>query len=393
MLTLQLEHDQPQPLIIASKNGHMNVVDLLLDYGADVNSVHRIFGSPLYAGCEIGELRIVRVLLDHKPKADINMKTPARFCYPLHVACINGQDETVDFMIDRGASTAKEGGACEVVLNAACWGCSTLTVHMLIAKGALITTIRGEYGTALEAAVESRNIETVILLLEKGAEWGFALVDACRVGDEAIVKLLIETERKRAADKVGHEASEEKRREQISRTMREFVNITADAEGTSFGDLCTPLVAACASYQPKIVQLLLENGADPNVKGGGKYEYPLLFALYSKDADIIRLLLAGGANVEEAGIYSKELWVQADTGTFSKELEKVGNTEIIAHDMIEDLEGEGKRDVENAEDPVDHLVAVSELLKLRNVGDWIAKERSVMRFDSAGISSRRMSAA
>lgn len=358
----------------------MNVVDLLLDHGADVNSVHRIFGSPLYAGCEIGELRIVRALLDHKPKAEIDMITPARFCYPLHVACINGHDETVDFLIDRGASTTKEGGACEVVLNAACWGCSTITVHMLIDKGALVTTIRGEYGTALEAAVESRNIETVKLLLENGAEWGFALVDACRVGDEAIVRLLIETERKRALERVEHAVSEEERRDQVSKTMKEFVNITADTEGTSFGNLCTPLAAACASYQPKIVELLLENGADPNVEGGGRYEYPLLFALYQKDADIIRLLLEGGADVEEAGNFSKELWTEAEAGKFSKELEKKADTEIFAQDMIEGLEEDGKRDLENAEDPVDHLVVVSRLLGLNNVGDWISQKRGIVTF-------------
>ncbi|KAE9993923.1 hypothetical protein EG327_002547 [Venturia inaequalis] len=358
-----------QPLIAASKNGHRNVVDILLQHKANVNSTHDVLGSPLYAGCDNGEIRIVRMLLDHIPKDNtpkvvMDSATPAKFCFPLHVACVNGNDDTVDFLINRGASPLAVGGACEYVLNAACWGCSTFTVHNLISKGALVTAFRGEYGTALEAAVNAGNLETAKLLLEQGAKWDYALIDACRVGDEEIVRHFLEVERKRSTERA---ANAPDRDEQMRAAMKEFVNVTAvEDDGTSFADLYTPLAAACSSWQHKIVQLLLEHGADPNVKGGGSYEYPLLFALYQMDGDIIRLLLDAGADVVEAGKFSKQLWLEADKQTSSQ-------------GMIKDLTEEDKRDLKGAEDPVDHLVVVSRLLGLNEkIGDWISQRRGVV---------------
>jgi ankyrin repeat protein len=369
----------PLPLIAASKNGHNHVVELLLCHGADVNSVHSILGSPLYAGCDIGEFKIARMLLDHKPKADIDMKTPAKFCFPLQVACVNGQDETVDLLLERGASTQQTGGACVRVLNAACWGCRTATVQRLISKGAVLTTVRGEYGTALEAAADTRNIETAKLLLEAGSNWGYALIDACRVGDEEMVQYFMEYERESAENRAQGATSPGAERKQILEAMKRFVNITAAEDGTSFGDVSTPLAAACSACCPKIVTLLLDNGAEPNTKGGGKYEYPLLFAIYFKDGEIAHLLLDRGVSAKEAGEFSQQRWrnpVQTDTKIpkLTKQ-EQDAYYDVSIEELIDKLDDKDRKAAEDAADPIEHLIIVSRLLGLKSVGNRLSQTK------------------
>ncbi len=56
----------------------------------------------------------------------------------------------------------------------------------------------------------------------------------------------------------------------------------------------TPLQSAVAARHSKIVELLLEHGADPNVRQAGGFT-PLHAAAQNGDADIIRILLFGGA--------------------------------------------------------------------------------------------------
>jgi ankyrin repeat protein len=61
-----------------------------------------------------------------------------------------------------------------------------------------------------------------------------------------------------------------------------------------------PIQSATAAGHEKIVQRLLELGADPNVREGNGYT-PLHAAAQNKDVDMIRLLLYGGADLTLKG--------------------------------------------------------------------------------------------
>ena len=59
------------PMFIASQNGYLEIVDLLLEAGADVNTAHKESGlTPLWIAAQQGHSEIIRRLL--KAGADVN---------------------------------------------------------------------------------------------------------------------------------------------------------------------------------------------------------------------------------------------------------------------------------------------------------------------------------
>jgi uncharacterized protein len=77
---------------------------------------------------------------------------------------------------------------------------------------------------------------------------------------------------------------------------RLLVERGADLEAVSptFGDV-TPLQSACASGERESARILLEAGADPNVRQQGGFT-PLHAAAQNGDEELARLLLAHGAD-------------------------------------------------------------------------------------------------
>ncbi|XP_076081216.1 uncharacterized protein LOC143052139 [Mytilus galloprovincialis] len=105
------------PLFIASQRGHVEIVKLLLQNGADVNKCKKNGASPLFVACHEGHLEIVKLL--HKSKADVNLCKHQKLlgeadqigleikgCIsPLFIACKIGNSKIVQFLLDHDADT------------------------------------------------------------------------------------------------------------------------------------------------------------------------------------------------------------------------------------------------------------------------------------------------
>ena len=75
-----------------------------------------------------------------------------------------------------------------------------------------------------------------------------------------------------------------------------------------------PIQSACAAGHEKVVQMLLQLGADPNVREGNRYT-PLHAAAQNKDVGMIRTLIYGGADITLVGNDGKSpLDVAVETG-------------------------------------------------------------------------------
>lgn len=87
---------------LASFFGHLSIVKLLLDKGADPNiaSYNQFRVAPLHSACAISNFEIVRLLI--RAGANVNAKQ-VQDVTPLHSAAHNGQTELAKLLIDNGA--------------------------------------------------------------------------------------------------------------------------------------------------------------------------------------------------------------------------------------------------------------------------------------------------
>ncbi|KAJ7112606.1 hypothetical protein C8R44DRAFT_249148 [Mycena epipterygia] len=259
------EDDIVVALRTASGLGHINIIRLLLEKGADVNAAGVEDGSALYAASAKGHTETVRLLLEKG--ADINTEGGI-YGTALQAASREGSLEIVGILLEEGADVNAAGGFYGTALQAASYEGSPEIFRILLEKGADVNAAGGHFGSALQAASRQGNPEIVELLVESGANvnatggrYGSALQAACVTGKKEMVRILLE----KSAD--------------------------VNAVGGHYG---TALQAACIWGQTEIVQLLLKNGADVNASGGEEGS-PLKEASRYGYTEIVHLLRENGA--------------------------------------------------------------------------------------------------
>lgn len=163
-------HDQYEctPLYYAIQCNHPEMVKLLLDYGADVNSKNSYYGSTmLHYALHYNYPEIVKLLLDYG--ADINCRN--RYGYPpLHYTIEYGHMATVKLLLNHGADVNLKNIDEETPLHIATKNGYTEIVKLLLDYGADVNLNDKYECTALYHAVQIGNTEISKLLLDHGAD-------------------------------------------------------------------------------------------------------------------------------------------------------------------------------------------------------------------------------
>ncbi|EED11950.1 ankyrin repeat-containing protein, putative [Talaromyces stipitatus ATCC 10500] len=301
----------------ACERGHLEIAQLLLEKGADVNAQGGYYGNALNAAAEGGYLEIVQLLLEKE--ADVNTQR-VEHSNALQAAARGGYLEIVQLLLEKGADVNAQGGYYGNALNAAARGGYLEIFQLLLEKGADVNTHGIEHGDALQAAARGGYLEIVQLLLEKGADvnaqggyHGNALNAAAKGGYLKIVQLLLA----KGADvniqggNYGNAlyAAAQKGHLEIIQLLLEGADV--NAQGGYYGNA---LNAAAGRGYLETFQLLLEKGADINAQGG-YYGNALNAAARGGYLEIVQLLLEKGADAKtHGGEYGNALQAAARGG-------------------------------------------------------------------------------
>ncbi len=102
-------NDDHTPLLVAARDGHIEIVAELLKAGADVNAIEPTFGAvPLHKSVYNGHAEITKMLVE-QPGIDINFQGATNGYTPLHDALWHGYSECAEILINAGARLDLKG--------------------------------------------------------------------------------------------------------------------------------------------------------------------------------------------------------------------------------------------------------------------------------------------
>ena len=136
--------------MLASQKGHLEIVECLLQHGADPNAKTEKGFTSLYIASQNGSSAIVKLLLQHTIIENYKM--------PLSIACQLGHGEIVRLLIEHGAEiNAEKWSPLEIASSMG----HLLIVKMLMKKNAIVTL------WALEKARQLGHLDIIKYLLQQ----------------------------------------------------------------------------------------------------------------------------------------------------------------------------------------------------------------------------------
>jgi ankyrin repeat protein len=228
--------DGSTALLLAADRTDAETVDLLIRAGANVNTRNDYGASPLYAACTTGDTTTIKLLLE--AKADPNALLMSGES-PLMAAIDKANPDAVRLLLDYKANVnSRESRGGQTALMWAAAGRQPQLVKLLVEHGADVgARSKGDF-TALLFAAQQGAVESGRALLEAGAE----------------------------------------------------VNAIARK------DRLTPLILAAAGGHNEFAVLLLDKGANPDLMDEGGRTALHLAALDARRVELVKALLAHGAN-------------------------------------------------------------------------------------------------
>ena len=230
-------------LMWAAAEGDSAMVTELLKLGADLHAKSHGGTTPFLFAVRKGDLRSVQAML--AAGADVNEKRSGDFATPLLIAIINGHADLVDLLLDEGADPNAEGGTTEVTVT----GSKAHEVKLTFKTPTALEQLRdvgteggngrnNSWGRPLQAAVHVANWHVSDILID-------VYVDRIR-----IIKSLLA----HGVD-VNAQNTDMEPRWGGARYRRRLVGATA-------------LLLASYSADVEVMRLLLAHGADPKLNTG-----------------------------------------------------------------------------------------------------------------------------
>lgn len=290
-----------EPLLHAAvRAGNVAIVQLLCEYGANIEAVDSFGSTSLHRAVVGGNAEIVSILVQagaNKEAVDGCRRTP------LHCAVERGNTEIVRTLVRAGANKDAINRNGDTPLHLAVNKGDPEIVRILMQAGANKDAVNRNGDTPLHQAVIGGNAEIIRILVQAGANTealdshGFTALHRAAYDKDKIeiVRTLVQADvNKEALDSLGdtalHWAVKRGNTEVVSILVQAGANIEAvDSLGY------TPLRRAAREGYTEIVCILVQACANIVAVDGNGYT-ALHYAVERGNAEIVRILVQAGAN-------------------------------------------------------------------------------------------------
>jgi ankyrin repeat protein len=256
-----LDKHKSSPLHEASQGGHAELVRILLDRGVDTKSKNYAGHPPVFLALMGGHVPVVKVFIEFG--VDIGIDGMDEWT-PLHRALFEGNIEVTRGLLERGADLTGQD-----LLRVAFLGGHAGVIQVFIEHGVDLTIKLTNGATVLHTTSTGGHVEMVRTLLEHG-------LDPTTQDNNGLTSL--------------HMASWAGHVDVALLLLERGANVTAQDN-----DGWTPLHCASGRGQAEVVRLLLEHGANATAQNNNG-STPLYYASAAGHAEVARLLLDRGAN-------------------------------------------------------------------------------------------------
>jgi ankyrin repeat protein len=154
------------PLSKAAMFGHSAIVELLLDYGADINAGTTKQFTPLHAASYQGQTECVEILCKRRANA---MAQTVEQWLPFHFAAVRGKSDVVEIFLDMGVPLEAMTVKLKTALHLAAYSGYVDIVRALLNRGANLNLRSYKGETPLHLATRNSKPQVVELLLQFGA--------------------------------------------------------------------------------------------------------------------------------------------------------------------------------------------------------------------------------
>jgi len=176
------------PLHKAAAHGRVEIVDLLLEKGAEVNIRNEGGETPLHYAARHGHVGVMKLLLDY----DADPAQKGTGCgTPMQWAAANGQIQAIKTLLDHGVSIDQPGSGGGTALMEAVSHSQLETVKFLLANGANVDA-RAENGST--ALFRGPNAEIGRILWDNGADIDVETDDGRKI-PRPLIEQITSTER------------------------------------------------------------------------------------------------------------------------------------------------------------------------------------------------------
>ncbi|XP_071085551.1 serine/threonine-protein phosphatase 6 regulatory ankyrin repeat subunit A-like [Haliotis cracherodii] len=184
-------------VLAAAAHGRRDVLELLVNKGADLSLVDNHGNNILHCACTGGHLAVVQHILNNNI-LDINSKGKHSMT-PVMISAEAGHRHVFDFLVYEGAYLSHLDDNGNNILHLACLSGSVMIVKYLLSKTIVDINSKGQFRrTPVMMAAKAGQRDVFVLLVSKGAD--LSLVDehndnilhlACRLGHPEMVRFVL----------------------------------------------------------------------------------------------------------------------------------------------------------------------------------------------------------